>query len=69
MARMYPDDIEDYGEATEGEKRVFRFLREAARPDADFVCWYEPPIGSAGKEPDFLLFGKRLGLLVLEVKD
>jgi superfamily I DNA/RNA helicase len=69
MARMYPDDIEDYREATEGEKRVFRFLREAARPDADFICWYEPPIGSAGKEPDFLLFGKRLGFLVLEVKD
>jgi hypothetical protein len=69
MARMYPDDIEDYAEATEGEKRVFRFLREAARPDEDFICWYEPPIGSAGKEPDFLLFGKRLGLLVLEVKD
>jgi hypothetical protein len=69
MARMYPDDIEDYAEATEGEKRVFRFLREAARPDEDFVCWYEPPIGNAGKEPDFLLFGKRLGLLVLEVKD
>ena len=68
MARMYPDDIEDYAEATEGEKRVFRFLREAARPDEDFMCWYEPPIGSAGKEPDFLLFGKRLGLLVLEVK-
>jgi hypothetical protein len=69
MARMYPDDIEDYAEATEGEKRVFRFLREAARPDEDFICWYEPPIGNAGKEPDFLLFGKRLGLLVLEVKD
>ena len=69
MARMYPDDIEDCREATEGEKRVFRFLREAARPDEDFICWYGPPIGSAGKEPDFLLFGKSLGLLVLEVKD
>jgi len=55
---MYPDDIEDYDEATEGEKRVFRFLKEAARPHKDFTCWHEPPIGSSGKEPDFVLFGK-----------
>ena len=26
MARMHPDDIEDYEEATEGEKRVFRVV-------------------------------------------
>jgi len=56
MATTYPDNIEDYEEATEGEKRVFRFLREAARPDKDFICWYEPSIGSSGKEPDFILF-------------
>ncbi|MFC1868955.1 DEAD/DEAH box helicase [Thermodesulfobacteriota bacterium] len=69
MARMYPEDIEDYEEAAEGEKKVFRFIMEAARPHKDFVCWYEPPIGSSGKEPDFVLFGKKHGLLVLEVKD
>ena len=68
MARMHPDDIEHYKTATEGEKRVFRFLEEAARPHKDFICWYEPSIGSSGKEPDFILFGKRLGLLILEVK-
>ena len=69
MARMQPEDIEDYKEATEGEKRVFRFLREAARPHQDFIGWYEPQIGSSGIEPDFILFGKKLGLLVIEVKD
>jgi hypothetical protein len=69
MATMYPDDIEDYEEATEGEKRVFRFLKEAARPHKDFICWYEPLIGRSGAEPDFILFGKKLGLLVIEVKD
>jgi hypothetical protein len=69
MARMHPDDIEDYETATEGEKRVFRFIKEAARPHKDFICWYEPPIGSSGKKPDFILFGKKLGLLILEVKD
>jgi hypothetical protein len=69
MAKMYPDDIEDFEKATPGEKKVFRFLKEAARPHKDFVCWYEPPVGSTGKTPDFILFRKDLGLLVLEVKD
>jgi len=69
MAKMYPEDIEGYEEATEGEKRVFRFLREAAKPHNDFTCWYQPSIGASGKEPDFILFGKKFGLLVLEVKD
>ena len=69
MAKMHPDDIEGYENATDGEKKVFRFLRDAARPHKDFICWYEPPVGSAGKEPDFILFGKKSGLLVIEVKD
>jgi len=60
---MYPDDSKCYEEATEGEKRVFRFLREAAKPHNDFTCWYQPTIGSSGKEPDFILFGKNFGLL------
>jgi hypothetical protein len=69
MAKMYPNDIGDFEDATEGEKKIFRFIREAERPHKDFICWYEPPIGSSGKEPDFILFGKKLGLLVIEVKD
>jgi hypothetical protein len=69
MARMYPEDIAASEGTSEGEKETFRFLREAARPDRDFICWREPPIGSKGKEPDFVLFSNRFGLLVLEVKD
>jgi len=69
MARMYPDDIEEYAAANEGEKKVFRFLKEAARPQKEFICWYEPPIGSAGMEPDFILYSRKLGILVIEVKD
>ena len=69
MATTHPEDIEGFEEATEGEKRVFRFLREAARPHRDFTCWYQPSVGLSGKEPDFILFGRKLGLLVLEVKD
>ena len=69
MAGMYPDDISDFEDATEGERRVFRFLKEAARPHNDFICWYEPFIGDSGKEPDFILLGRKLGLLIIEVKD
>ena len=69
MAHMYPLDIENHEKATEGERKVHRFLREAAKPHADFIAWYEPPIGTMGAEPDFVFFGKKLGLLVFEVKD
>jgi hypothetical protein len=69
MARMCPESIEGCEGATEGEKRVFRFLKEAAKPHKDFICFYQPIIGCSGKEPDFILFGKEQGLLVLEVKD
>jgi len=69
MARMYPEHMEGFEGATEGEKKVFRFLREAARPHKDFTCWYQPSIGSTDRVPDFVLYGKKLGLLVLEVKD
>ena len=69
MAKMHPEDIESFKRATQGEKRVFRFIREAARPHKDFICWYEPSIGRSGKEPDFVLFFKKGGLLVIEVKE
>jgi len=69
MAQMYPTDIRNHAKATEGEKKVHRFLREAAKPHGDFIVWHEPPMGTLGTEPDFILFGKNLGLVVLEVKD
>jgi hypothetical protein len=69
MARMHPEEIEALEHATQGEKVVFRFLRESARPDSDIIGWYEPAIGEQGREPDFVLFGSHQGLLILEVKD
>jgi hypothetical protein len=69
MARMYPEDIEALEKTTLGERTVFRFLQEATRPDSDNIGWYEPAIGEQGREPDFILFGKQHGLLILEVKD
>jgi len=69
MARMYPEQMEGFEEATEGEKKVFAFIKEAAKPHKDFTCWYQPSVGSQGKVPDFVLYGKKVGILVLEVKD
>ncbi len=69
MARMYPEHLEESEEATEGEKKVFALIRETARPHKDFACWYQPSLGSQGKVPDFVLYGRKVGLLVLEVKD
>jgi hypothetical protein len=66
---MYPEHLEGSEDTTEGEKKVFAFIKDAAKPDKDFTCWYQPSIGSQGKVPDFVLYGKKLGLLVLEVKD
>ena len=69
MARMYPEHLEGSEDTTEGEKKVFAFIKDAAKPDKDFTCWYQPSIDNQGKVPDFVLYGKKLGLLVLEVKD
>jgi hypothetical protein len=66
---MHPEDIEALEKTTPGERAVFRFLQEAARPDSEFIGWYEPTIGEQGREPDFIVFGNQQGLLVLEVKD
>jgi hypothetical protein len=65
MAQMHPIDIKDYEEATEDDKRVFVFIKESAKSDKNFICWYEPSVGNSGKEPDFILFGKKLELLVI----
>ena len=69
MARMYPNDIDDHPRATPGEKRFFRFVRDTAVPHEDYTCWYEPAVGEAGLMPDFVLFSKRAGVVVFEVKD
>jgi hypothetical protein len=39
MARMHPEDIEALENATPGERAAFRFLKEVARPDSEFIGW------------------------------
>lgn len=67
MAEMIPESISAAPEATTGEKRVFKVLRDALLPDEDYLVWFEPK--AIKKRPDFLIWSQELGLLVVEVKD
>jgi hypothetical protein len=65
MATMIPENVEEF--KTEGERQFYKFLEAVAKPDAGHVTWYTPDI--EGKEPDFILFSRGVGLIVFEVKD
>jgi hypothetical protein len=65
MAIMIPNDVEEF--QTEGERVFFCFLQSVAKPDSRYVAWYLPDVN--GREPDFLLYGDDIGLVVFEVKD
>ena len=65
MATMIPENVETF--TTEGEGQFYKFLEVAAKPDSRHITWYTPNI--EGKEPDFILFGQNVGLIIFEVKD
>jgi len=65
MATMIPENVECF--TTEGEKQFYQFLNVVARPDHQYIAWYLPDLN--GQEPDFLLFSKKLGLILFKVKD
>ena len=65
MAYMIPQNVEQF--ITEGERQTYRFLEAVAKPDNRFVCWYLPDV--QGREPDFILYSQKNGMIVLEVKD
>lgn len=50
--------------ASIGEKRFWNIL--SSRLSDDFTLFYEPNVNNL--EPDFILVGKNLGILVIEVK-
>ena len=65
MAIMIPENVQEF--KTDGERHFYKFLEAAARPDTQHITWYTPDI--EGKEPDFILFSRNVGLIVFEVKD
>jgi hypothetical protein len=65
MAFMIPQDVEEF--KTEGEKQFYFFLETVAKPDNDYLAWYSPDIDD--REPDFILYSQKSGLVIFEVKD
>lgn len=52
---------------TPGERRLGERLEE--KLEDDYLLWYDVPVGTSGRHPDFIVLHPRRGLLVLEVKD
>jgi len=64
MAKMIPQNVAQF--TTEGERQTYRFLEAVAKPDANFLCWYLPDV--QGQEPDFILYSRKCGMIILEVR-
>ena len=52
---------------TSGERRTAERLEQ--KLDAEYLLWYDVPIGPKHLHPDFVVMHPRRGLLILEVKD
>ena len=67
MATLIPAFSSCARRMTAGERRFAHRLETLL--EADYVCWYDVPVGTKYQHPDFLVLHPRRGLLVLEVKD
>ncbi|BDQ36826.1 DNA helicase [Pseudodesulfovibrio nedwellii] len=65
MSNILPDDVDFF--QTEGEERFYNFLKHVAKPEGRFLSWYLPDL--KGREPDFIMFSKDVGLIIFEIKD
>jgi hypothetical protein len=52
---------------TSGERRLAERLEQ--KLDADYLLWYDVPIGPKQTHPDFVVMHPRRGLLILETKN
>lgn len=67
MAQLIPNLNTCLPRMTAGEKRLARRLEKLL--DDDYLCWYDIPVGSDNRYPDFIVLHPARGLLLLEVKD
>jgi hypothetical protein len=68
MAEIIPAlNKQTLGRMTSGEKRLAR--RFESLLEDDYLVWYDIPIGSKRRYPDFIVLHPSRGLLFLEVKD
>ena len=67
MATLIPALGACVARMTSGEKRLADRLE--SKLDADYLLWYDVPMGPKNAHPDFCVMHPRRGILVLEVKD
>ena len=67
MATMIPAIGTCGSRMTSGERRLAQRLEN--KLEADWLFWYDVPLGPHNVHPDFVVFNPHRGLLVLEVKD
>jgi hypothetical protein len=67
MAALIPALGACVSRMTTGERRLAERLEQ--KLDADYLLWYDVPIGPKQTHPDFVVMHPRRGLLILETKD
>jgi Nuclease-related domain/UvrD-like helicase C-terminal domain/AAA domain len=67
MATLIPALGSCVSRMTQGERRLAERLEH--KLDADYLVWYDVPVGPKQAHPDFVVLHPRRGLLILEVKD
>lgn len=67
MTNLIPSYASSVSRMTAGERRFAQ--RMETKLEDDYLCWYDVPIGSALRHPDFIVLHPKRGLLILEVKD
>ncbi|WP_026138266.1 3'-5' exonuclease [Vibrio harveyi] len=69
MAQLIPtfSTIDKNSHTTTGERRLARRLESLL--DDTCTCWYDIPVGSNRRYPDFIVLNPNRGVLFLEVKD
>ncbi len=67
MATLIPALSACVSRMTSGERRLAERLEQ--KLDADYLLWYDVPVGPQQLHPDFIVLHPSRGLLILEVKD
>jgi hypothetical protein len=67
MATLIPALGACVARMTRGERRTAERLED--KLDADYLLWYDVPVGPRYQHPDFVVMHPRRGILILEVKD
>ena len=67
MASLIPAMGSCVSRMISGERRLAERLEQ--KLDADYLLWYDVPVGPKQSHPDFVVMHPRRGILILETKD